>query len=151
MFAYCRNNPVIRKDIAGTTVVAIFDSNGNHIPDEKEYGGNGGNTGSVQAPSGNDGSAGYSYSTPSGGGGPTSSVQVGNTKVSFEHGGRHIDFYDISGLESAIANDAVLQPPTTGNSLSVPISYGGFDFTYRYFTFSSTHIYVGTYYYTVAI
>ena len=54
MFAYCLNNPVCRKDISGTASEAIFDSNGNHIPDEKEHGGHGG-TGGPSGPSGNGG------------------------------------------------------------------------------------------------
>ena len=60
-------------------------------------------------------------------------------------------FSDISGLESAIANDVVTRPPAIVKSLDVPISYGGVDFTYRYFTRSSTLINVGTYFYTYAV
>jgi len=41
MFAYCGNNPVCRKDILGNTSVEIFDSNGNGLSDEEEYGGSG--------------------------------------------------------------------------------------------------------------
>ena len=51
LFTYCLNNPVSRNDNRGTTSVVIFDSNGNRVPDDKEYGGsgvngtNGGNSG----------------------------------------------------------------------------------------------------------
>ena len=36
MFAYCRNNPVCRKDISGTTSVDIFDSDGNPLTDDDQ-------------------------------------------------------------------------------------------------------------------
>lgn len=35
MFAYCRNNPVYRKDISGTTDVEIFDDDSNLLDDDK--------------------------------------------------------------------------------------------------------------------
>jgi hypothetical protein len=128
-----------------------FNQDNNHANDlGNPTGVGGGSTGIAQTSSGGGGSTGYTYSAPSGGGGSTSSVQVGDTTVTFGHGGRHVDFSDISGLESAMANDVVTRPSTTGTSLSVPFSYGGFDFTYRYFTLSSTHIHIGTYFYTVA-
>lgn len=37
MFAYCRNNPVCRKDIPGTTDEAIADDDSNLLHDEKSY------------------------------------------------------------------------------------------------------------------
>ena len=47
MFAYCRNNPVRRKDIPGTTDVECFDPNGNILTDEEKTfeGGHMGNSG----------------------------------------------------------------------------------------------------------
>lgn len=67
MFAYCRNNPIRRKDISGTTDVDIFDDNGSNILDEdKTYGGGRGGS----APSGN---------TGGNSGGPKASPGSGNT------------------------------------------------------------------------
>ena len=160
MFAYCRNNPVCRKDATGTDDVSAtdFNSDNNHANDlggaVRPGNGRGGGSGvpGKSVGSGHNGAngeiTGYEYSTPPGGGGITSSIQVGNTTVTFGHGGRHMDFNDISGLESTIANDVVTRPPTTGNSLPILISYGGADFTYRYFTLSDTRINVEKYYYT---
>ena len=56
MFAYCRNNPVCRKDIPGTTDEAIADDDSNLLHDEKSYEGgqmnNGGSGGKVGGGSG---------------------------------------------------------------------------------------------------
>lgn len=166
MFAYCRNNPVRRRDVSGTTDEEIFGDDSNLLDDDKLIHGGTAKNGNPSANNGFSGNGGanghsghsensgnptsYAYSPTSGGGGSTSSVQVGNTTVTFGHGGRHVGFSDISGLESAIANDVVTRPPTTGKSVSLPLSYGGFDFTYRYFTLSNTRIHVGTYFFTVA-
>ena len=50
MFAYCRNNPVSRKDISGTTSVDIFDNELDLTDDDKKFGtgrtSNGGTNGS---------------------------------------------------------------------------------------------------------
>ena len=146
MFAYCRNNPVCRIDVTGMADADCYDND--PLDEEDLLKTSQGGGGSQAAESG--GSTSYSYSAPSGGGGSTSSVQVGNTTVTFGHGGRHVNFSDISGLESAIANDVVTQPPTTGVRGEVFLNYGGVDFTYRYWTMGSNHIHVGTYFYTVA-
>ena len=148
MFAYCRNNPVSRKDISGTADVTCAGIDGELLSDDDineihKNGGAGLHSSGASSP------IGYSYSVPSGGGGTTSSVRVGSTTVSFGHGGRHMLFDDISGLESAIAHDVVSRPPTIGKFGEVPITYGGVEFTYRYFSLSEHHINVGTYFYTV--
>ena len=55
MFAYCRNNPVSRKDVSGTNDVDCFDSDADPSDDDEEFaggrmgggGGSGGNNGSI--------------------------------------------------------------------------------------------------------
>lgn len=45
MFAYCRNNPVCRKDISGTTEVALVDDNTDLLDEKKTFeGGHMGNS-----------------------------------------------------------------------------------------------------------
>lgn len=90
----------------------------------------------------------YSYSVPRGGGGVSSQVQVGDITVTFGHGGRHMDFPDISGLENAIAHDVVNKPHPPGYYDACDITYRGSNFTYRYFVRDPALIHVGTYFYT---
>ena len=162
MFAYCRNNPVNREDAQGTEdLCATSSEDDNNIFNDMgpvrgggggasggNYtgGGYGGSSGGTGNGGGAGGNAGYGYSPPSGGGGVSSQVTVGDIVVEFGHGGRHVDYPDISGLENAIANDVVTKSPTTGQSISVGICYNGTWFTYRYFTISPTRINVGTYF-----
>ena len=177
MFAYCLNNPVVRIDVAGTESVVVttpedddnplndlggpvqgggMSSNGGSAnvggkTGATSTGGSSGTSGGASGGSaGGGGSAGYTYTPTPGGGGTTTSIRVGNIVVDFKHGGKHFEGMDISGIESTIANDVVTQPPTTGTSKDVPFTYGGNNFIYRYFTLSSTHISVGTYFYPVS-
>ena len=94
-------------------------------------------------------SAGYSYTPPPGGGGVSSTIQVGDTTVTFGHGGRHMRFADISGLENAIAQEVVTLPPALGRSVPMNIIYSGTRFTYRYRTLGDNLINVGTYFYAM--
>ena len=67
MFAYCRNNPVCRKDISGTTDVECHDDASNPLDDKKELtGGKMGGSG----PDGSDNSQNPGRSSPSGYSGP---------------------------------------------------------------------------------
>ena len=91
MFAYCLNNPVCRKDVLGTISVEIFDSNGNNIPDEKEYGGHGGTGangvyGGNGSPGGNGGHVGNSGSGGSSGSGPSSPISSSNAGANCQTG-----------------------------------------------------------------
>ena len=140
MFAYCRNNPVSRKDASG---MADYDCVDDTPLDEEDIldigrGGGGG------------ASAGYSYTTPPGGGGVSSTIQVGDITVMFGHGGRHMNFTDISGIENAIAQNVVTLPPTQGQGKEIKLIYSGTSFNYRYWTIDEHRIKVGTYFYTVA-
>ena len=149
MFAYCRNNPVRRVDISGAADADCMDSDGKPLSNdevENRPGGGGVNVASNASGANN----GKSYSPPKGGGGPTNTIQVNNIKVTFGHGGRHIPGGDIPKIEQGIANDVVTKPPTAGVRNEAIINYGGKDITYRYFTVSSDHINVGTYFYTVS-
>ena len=89
---------------------------------------------------------GYAYTAPTGGGGVSSRVQVGDVGVEFGHGGRHADLADISGLENAIAHDVVTKPPTTGYRGAENITFGGVVYTYHYWTRSPILISVSTYF-----
>ena len=144
MFAYCRNNPVIREDAAGTEDLCVTsnEDDGNPFNDFGPVKGSAsGASGSVSS-----GSTGYQYAPTPGGGGVTTSIQVNNTIVDFHHGGRHPNLEDISGLENAIARDVVTRPPTIGYRGEENITYGGIVYTYRYWTISTMHISVGTYF-----
>ena len=157
MFAYCRNNPVCRKDATGTDDICVTDINDDDNPlndagtSFRPGGASGGGNVSGAAganPGGvSKGNVGYSYSAPSGGGGVSSQVQVKDVTVTFGHGGRHPNFSDISGLENTIANDVVTRPPTSGYRGEYDIVYSGIYFTYRYWTVNPLHIHVGTYFY----
>ncbi len=159
MFAYCRNNPVSRKDASGTADISYTTDDDtpwdDMIPDNLGRGGAGGGGNSSAGNGGTGGGtaggspsgSGYSYTPPPGGGGVTTQINVDGTTVSFGHGGRHLDFSDISGLEDAIAHDVVTRPPTTGYRGEYNILYSNTWFTYRYWTLGPQHIKVGTYFY----
>ena len=163
MFAYCRNNPVNRIDISGTYDLDATDGDDDGDLNEDIGFLPGGNVNSNSAsnanssapnsPSSNSQNAanssptGYSYSAPRGGGGVSSQIQVGGITVTFGHGGRHMDFPDISGLENAIAHDVVNKPHPPGYYDACDITYRGSCFTYRYFVRDPALINVGTYFY----
>ena len=157
MFAYCRNNPVKRKDASGTDDICVTtneddDSPLNDIGTNFRPGGAGGGGGIASGSSNaNRGEASKnsqgSYSPPPGGGGVSSSVKVGNTTVEFGHGGRHVGGEDITEIEAFIAKDVINRPPTVGNANSVYIDYFGKELYYSYFTRSAVLINVGTYYF----
>ena len=83
----------------------------------------------------------YTYDT-------TDSVQVGDTTVTFGHGGRHLEGTNLttSQVNQAIANDVVKQNvPATGSS-EFSIMVGGHDLTYRARQITKFWINVGTYF-----
>ena len=88
------------------------------------------------------------YKAPKDGGGVTDSVQVGDTTVTFGHGGRHLEGTNLttSQVNQAIANDVVKQNvPATGSS-EFSIMVGGHDLTYRARQITKFWINVGTYF-----
>ena len=166
MFAYCRNNPVRRKDVSGTTAVEIFDDDASLVDGDKEIdgtkigggGGAGGNGSKTNPYTGGSYSSGQyypntpgsnpQYTPPNGGGGVTSSTTVGSVQVDFDHGGRHIDtskinYYD---LQEVIAHDVINQPQYLNSTKNVLITYDGYPIQYSYHCFSPSHINIGTYY-----
>lgn len=127
MFAYCRNNPVNRKDTSGTYDVCNMDNeeNGSIFDDYGNTKGTGGaktggsytggsgvgsrgNVSKTSPYTGGSYSAGQyypntpstnpQYTPPSSGGGVTSSTMGGSVQVDFDHGGRHIDNSKINFL-----------------------------------------------------
>ena len=90
------------------------------------------------------------YEAPKGGGGKTDSVQVGDTTVTFGHGGRHLKGTELTTAQvnQAIANNVVTQSVPTTVSSSYNIMVGGYGITYRAIQRAKNLIYVGTYYLT---
>ena len=89
------------------------------------------------------------YSAPKGGGGITSSTSVNQFRVSFYHGGRHIDpsqfnYYDI---EQVIAHDVMNHPMSLYSTNNVVITYDGWSIIYKYTLFGLFDIGIGTYYF----
>ena len=64
MFAYCRNNPVCRRDVSGATDEKCYDDGTNLLHEEKSYEGGKISTGDSSGSGGNSGPQ-----APSGGGG----------------------------------------------------------------------------------
>ena len=144
MFAYCRNNPVCRIDVTGTVDYTQVGDSDLLDPNELD-GSRDGGTGSSSS-----GQIGYTYTAPNSGGGVSTSVQVGNTTVTFGHGGNHMGNTNIAQLESFIANDVVTRPPSLGHVTHVQIDYYGALLEYGYYTRSDTLINVGTYFFVNA-
>ena len=90
------------------------------------------------------------YEAPKGGGGKKDSVQVGDTTVTFGHGGRHLKGTELTTAQvnQAIANNVVTQSVPTTVSSSYNIMVGGYGITYRAIQRAKNLIYVGTYYLT---
>ena len=159
MFAYCRNNPVCRKDVSGRDDVECTDLDNNDFTDDEDYFGAGGagtgagapigtNTGSGGGNSSSGTSGSGQYQPPTGGGGVTNTVNVNGTTVDFGHGGRHVAGENIADIENAIAYDVVNRPPSYGKATSVDdFMYAGQTLHYSYYTREPLHINVGTYYF----
>ena len=178
MFAYCRNNPVSRKDTSGTEDVCATDFNEDNNPLNDIGNPTGSGTGrspASGATNSNNGISGsgskvdpfiggaYSsgqyyanspgnnpqYTPPEGGGGVTSSTMVGSVRVTFAHGGRHIDpaTHNYRDIQEVIAHDVVKQPQFYNSTKNVVITYDGRPMLYSYHPFNQYHISIGTYYF----
>lgn len=133
MFAYCLNNPVRYKDTQGHAAADCFDTDGEQLSNNELVGLD---------------SGGGIYTPPSGGGGISNSIFANGIRVDFGHGARHLTGYNISDIESHIANDVVTKPGSYAHSSREYLDYYGRRLEYRYYTRSSDHIFVGTYFFT---
>lgn len=89
------------------------------------------------------------YSAPSGGGGISDTIQVGNTTVTFGHGGRHLEGTNLTTAQvnPVIANDVVGRNLPVGTfSNTGQVSVGGYMIRYTAKVLTKTLINVGTYY-----
>ena len=88
------------------------------------------------------------YQTPKGGGGVSDTVQVGDTTVTFGHGGRHLDGtrFTTGQVNPAIANDVVSRNLAVGQFLpNGMVNIDGTTFSYTAKKISALLINVGTY------
>ena len=88
------------------------------------------------------------YTTPAGGGGITDSIQVGNTTVTFGHGGRHLvgTHLTTTQVNPVIANDVVSRNLPVGSFLTDgQVSVNGSIIIYTAKVLSDVLINVGTY------
>lgn len=88
------------------------------------------------------------YRTPSGGGGVTDNVKVGNKEVSFGHGGRHLAGTGLSihDVNQAIANDVVIKNTGVNQFYKGQIEVNGIIIEYTSYGVKDGLINVGTYY-----
>ena len=89
-----------------------------------------------------------SYEAPRGGGGITDKINIGETGVSFGHGGRHLEGTNLSPSEvnQAIANDVVTKHSGTGQFYKGRIVVKGTEIEYTSFCLKDGMIHIGTYY-----
>ena len=156
LFLYCANDPVGRIDISGTDSEKVEDLD--LADDEICQEGAGGLgysspvTGSQTVANGQSSGNGQpinsGYTAPPGGGGVSSTYEVGNQTVTFGHGGRHLDGTELSTtqVEPMIANDVVNANPIQGQHYNGNLSIGGIPFQYTAYRRSATLINVGTYF-----
>ena len=167
MFAYCRNNPVTRSDSSGYSDKVDEDGDGDVWEIEKKGGGtsrsgnrdtsgdsypgsssqrNSSGGGSTTTGSGKAPSSGYK--APNGGGGVSDTRQVGDTTITFGHGGRHLEGSGIavSQAHTAIANDVVNQPVSGAHVKYFDLIVGGYTLHYGARLLSANLINIGTYY-----
>ena len=88
------------------------------------------------------------YTPPTGGGGVTEKIQIGENTVTLGHGGRHLDGTDLSvnKVNQAIAMDVCKNPPKPGEYLVRTIEIDGVTIGYRVYARSDSTFHVGTYY-----
>lgn len=88
------------------------------------------------------------YKAPTGGGGVTSTVQVGNQKVDFGHGGRHLSGTNLKSVDvnKAIAVHVSKNPPDIGRAQQAIVNVNGIDIVYRAYKKSDGTINIGTYF-----
>ena len=88
------------------------------------------------------------YTPPTGGGGVTEKIQIGENTVTLGHGGRHLDGTDLSvnKVNQAIAMDVCKNPPKPDEYLVRTIEIDGVTIGYRVYARSDSTFHVGTYY-----
>jgi len=74
---------------------------------------------------------------------------VGGVQVDFGHGGRHIDAskFNIDDIMEVIAHDATTHPANPSTNAFVNIKYAGYPIEYRFYTFDSQHLKIGTFFF----
>ena len=88
------------------------------------------------------------YKAPEGGGGVTDRIKVGDTEVSFGHGGRHLEGTNLSVQEvnQAISKDVINHNVGTGKFYKGRISIKNIVIEYTSFGVKDGLINIGTYY-----
>ena len=88
------------------------------------------------------------YHAPQGGGGVTAEIQVGDQKVTFGHGGRHLEGtnLDVQDVNQALAEDVVSKDMKVGEFSKGQIEVDGHTIEYTSYRISEDTINVGTYY-----
>ena len=133
MFAYCRNNPVRRRDVSGTTDAEIFDDDSNLLDDDKlihggtvSNGGTGGNSSLSGGTGGNSSLSGGSgiseYSSISGYSGRNFVSVPGNEGKSFTSPGDKSGQFTFKS-EAALNKHYEKHNPEFGNVFSTPPEY----------------------------
>lgn len=88
------------------------------------------------------------YKVPPGGGGISDAIQVGDTRVTFGHGGRHLDGtgLTVDQINIILAYDVVNKnlPKESGDEFGIDIN--GIHFKYRAYVLQDGTIKIGTYY-----
>ena len=150
LFVYCGNNPANRIDISGADSRNLLDGD-----KEEEYTDEGGGNGKLNPTLTTTGTTpnpykqATGYIPPTGGGGVSDTIQVGETTVTFGHGGRHLEG---TGLTTTQVNTAIAEDVVTKN---IPVGIfksdnylmvGPYLLQYTAKCLSETLINVGTYY-----
>ena len=88
------------------------------------------------------------YEAPNSGGGVSDTINMGDTTVTFGHGGRHLDpSINVSNVNSAIAKDVVTKNLNLGDTVKMfDITVEGVNLQYRAKKITDSLINVGTYY-----
>lgn len=88
------------------------------------------------------------YTTPEGGCGKTDSIQVGDTTVTFGHGGRHLEGTELNTAQvnQAIAENVVTQSFSAAGNVNASVVVSGYNIMYRAKLITSSWINVGTYF-----
>ena len=88
------------------------------------------------------------YHAPKGGGGVTAEIQVGDQKVTFGHGGRHLEGtnLDVQNVNQALAEEVASKDMKVGEFSKGQIEVDGQTIEYTSYRISEDTINIGTYY-----
>lgn len=88
------------------------------------------------------------YIPPNGGGGVSDSIKVGDTTITFGHGGRHLGMgLSVSEVNSTIANDVVSRSLPMGKAVQYfDVTLGSRTIHYGVVRLTDKLINIGTYY-----